>query len=366
MATTQERSSDLGDRLRSFRRVAGNFAGGPGLWTVIILFFIWAFLQERDALTTGVTIGAIYALGALGVTLIFGVLRFAHFAHGDSMMLSAYIAFFLLTGTVTGTSQNVDETVLPVSLADLPGATEQIWHFSFGYGLLLGILGAAVVTAGLFVMLDRVIYRRLRLSRGGVVTFAIASLGLALVLRSLMLIFWGSSPRFYSGGLRETVDIVFDIRLLYDQIFILSMTVVMLIATYYLLFRTRLGKAMRAMADNPDLARVSGINTDRIVVLTWTVTGVLVAVAGVMLALQAQMKPELGFIILLPLFAATILGGIGSPHGAVLGGLIIGTVQEVSVTFEFLSPGYKFSLAAIILIAILLIRPTGLFGQRTQ
>ncbi len=365
MATTERISSDFGDRLRGFQRTAGNIGGGAGLWTAIILFFFWAFLQERDALTTGVTVGAIYALGALGVTLIFGVLRFAHFAHGDSMMLAAYVAFFLVTGTVTG-ERNVDETVLPFSLADLPGATEQIWHFSFGYGLLLGMLGAAVVTAGLFVLLDRVLYRRLRLSRGGVVTFAIASLGLALVLRSLMLILWGSSPRFYSSGLRETVDIVFDIRLLYDQIFILGMTAAMLIGTYYLLFRTRLGKAMRAMADNPDLARVSGINTDRIVFWTWTVAGVLVAVAGVMLALQAQMKPELGFIVLLPLFAATILGGIGSPHGAVLGGLIVGSVQEVSVTFEFLSPGYKFSTSLVILIAILLVRPTGLFGQRTQ
>ena len=365
MATTQRISSDLGDRLRGFQRTAGNIGGGSGLWAAIIIFFLWAFLEERNALTAGVTVGAIYALGALGVTLIFGVLRFAHFAHGDSMMLAAYVAFFLLTGTVTG-ERNVDETALPFSLADLPGASEQIWNFSFGYGLLLGMMGAAVVTAGLFILLDRVVYRRLRLSRGGVVTFAIASLGLALVLRSLMLIFWGSSPRFYSSGLRETVDIVFDIRLLYDQIFILGMTAAMLIGSYYLLFRTRLGKAMRAMADNPDLARVSGINTDRIVFWTWTVAGVLVAVAGVMLALQAQMKPELGFIVLLPLFAATILGGIGSPHGAVLGGLIVGSVQEVSVTFEFLSPGYKFSTSLVILIAILLVRPTGLFGQRTQ
>ena len=366
MASAERASVDLGDRLRRFQRAAGDVAGGGGLWAAIIIFFLWAFIWERNALTTGVTIGSIYALGALGVTLIFGVLRFAHFAHGDSMMLAAYVTFFLLTGTVAGESQNVDETVLPISLGDLPGATENIWHFSFGYGLLLGMVGAAVITAGLFILLDRVVYRRLRLNRGGVITFAIASLGLALVLRSLMLIFWGSGPRFYNPGLRETVDIFFDIRLLYDQIFILGMTVTMLAGTYYLLFRTRLGKAMRAMADNPDLARVSGINTDRIVLWTWTVAGVLVAVAGVMLALQAQMKPELGFIILLPLFAATILGGIGSPHGAVIGGLVVGSVQEVSVTFEFLSPGYKFSMAAIILIAILLVRPNGLFGQRSQ
>jgi branched-chain amino acid transport system permease protein/neutral amino acid transport system permease protein len=366
MAGTQRIESDFGDRVRGVQRAVAVFAGGVGLWGAIVLFFLWAFMVERDALVTGVTIGAIYALGALGVTLIFGVLRFANFAHGDSMMLAAYVAFFLVTGTVTGESQNVDQSILPVSLADLPGATDNIWHFSFGYALLLGMVGAAVIMVGLFILLDRIIYRRLRLSKGGVITFAIASLGLALMIRSVMLIFWGSSPRFYNPGLRETVDIIFDIRLLYDQIFILGMTALMLVSTYYLLFRTRLGKAMRAMSDNPDLARISGINTDRVVLWTWTVAGGLVAVAGVMLALQAQMKPELGFIILLPLFAATILGGIGSPRGAVLGGFIVGSVQEVSVTFDFLSPGYKFSTSLVIIILILLVRPNGLFGERDQ
>ena len=124
---------------------------------------------------------------------------------------------------------------------------------------------------------------------------------------------------------------------------------------------------MRAMSDNADLAQVSGINTDQIVTWTWVIGGGLVAVAGVLLALQAQLKPELGFALLLPLFAATILGGIGSPQGAFVGGMIIGITQEVTVAQDLIdiSPGYKFSVAFIILILILLLRPRGLFGAKT-
>jgi branched-chain amino acid transport system permease protein/neutral amino acid transport system permease protein len=177
-----------------------------------------------------------------------------------------------------------------------------------------------------------------------------------------MLAVWGSGPRFYTPGIRKSADLPFDIRILYDQLFILAMALLLMAAIYVLLYRTKLGKTMRAMADNADLARVSGINTDRTVTWTWAVAGALVAIAGVMLGLQTQLRPELGFIVILPLFASAILGGVGSPHGALAGGLIIGIVQETSVTSGILDPGYKFSVAAIVLIIILLVRPSGLFG----
>jgi branched-chain amino acid transport system permease protein/neutral amino acid transport system permease protein len=119
------------------------------------------------------------------------------------------------------------------------------------------------------------------------------------------------------------------------------------------------------MADNPDLALVSGINTDRIIIWTWVIGGALVGIAGVMLALQSQLKPELGFVLLLPLFASTILGGIGSPQGAFVGAMVVGITEEVAVTLGFFSPGYKFSVAFIILILMLLLRPRGLFGAKT-
>ncbi|MDO8614454.1 MAG: branched-chain amino acid ABC transporter permease [Dehalococcoidia bacterium] len=366
MATIEAGRERFRAALRDYQRAAGGFLTGAGLWLLIGLFFVWAFFQHRDALVTGLVTGSVFALGAIGITLIYGILKFGHFAHGDSMMLSAYLAFFLVSGVIVGERQ--DTQALPVNLGDLPGAGERIWEFSFGYGLLLAMAAAAVIMAGVFIALDRAVYRPLRRRRSGIVIFSIASLGLALVIRSLMLIFWGADPRSYTRGFRSSFDLL-GTRVLYDQLFIFCMAMLLMAAVYLLLYRTKLGKAMRAMADNPDLARISGINTEQIVLWTWGVAGALVAVAGVMLALQAQLKPEIGFIVLLPLFAAAIVGGIGSPHGALLGGLIVGAVQEVAVSTDFpllgeVSPGYKFSIAFIVLIVILLVRPRGLFGAK--
>ncbi|MEE8346404.1 MAG: branched-chain amino acid ABC transporter permease [Dehalococcoidia bacterium] len=334
-----------------------------GLYANLFTFGTWAIITETDAFAVGIVTGSVLALGAIGLTLIFGILKFAHFAHGDSMMLAGYVAFFALSGTVVG--ERTDTQPLPWSLSDLPGATDSILGFSFGYGLLIAMVVAAVVMAAVFVGLDRLVYRPLRRRGSGIVIFAMASLGIAIAMRSLMLIFWSSSPRFYVRGIPPTTDLPFDVRILTDQIFIFFAAMALAALVYVLLFQSKLGKAMRAMADNSDLARVSGINTDLVVTWTWIIGGGLVAVAGVLLALQAQLKPELGFVLLLPLFAATILGGLGSPQGAFVGGMIIGVSQEVAVTFDFLSPGYKFSVAFIILIVILLLRPRGLFGAKT-
>jgi len=345
-----------------------------GLWLLFLVFGAWAILTRTDAFAVGVVTGSVLALGAIGLTLIYGILKFAHFAHGDSMMLAAYIAFFALTGTVVG--ERTDTQPLPWSLSDLPGATDRIpWpdqlgggDFSFGYGLLLAALAAALVMALIFIGLDRLVYRPLRRRGSGIVIFAIASLGIAIAMRSLILIFWGPQPRFYAPGIRPTTDLPFDVRIVTDQIFIFFAAILLAGLVYVLLFRTKLGKAMRAMADNPALAEVSGINTEQVIRWTWLIGGALVAVAGVMLALQAQLKPELGFILLLPLFAATILGGIGSPQGAFVGAMIVGITQEVFAVVGpdiGISSGYKFSVAFVILTLILLLRPRGLFGAKT-
>jgi branched-chain amino acid transport system permease protein/neutral amino acid transport system permease protein len=351
------------ERLRDYQQLVGQFFGGPGLFIVFLGVGLWALISRTDAFVIGVVTGSVFALGAIGLTLIYGVLKFAHFAHGDSMMLAAYLAFFALTGVMVG--ERTDTQVLPWSLSDLPGATEPILNFSFGYGLLIAMAIAAAVMVAVFILLDRLIYRPLRRRGSSIVTFAIASLGVAIAMRSLILILWASFPRFYVSGIRPTTDLPFGVRIVTDQIFIFAASLVLAALVYLLLFRTRLGKAMRATADNPELALASGISTDRVIIWTWVVGGVSVGIAGVMLALQAQLKPELGFILLLPLFAATILGGIGSPQGAFVGGMIVGITEEVAVTLGFLSPGYKFSVAFVILILILLLRPQGLFGAKT-
>src|SRR3972149_3515731 len=305
-----------------------------GLWANILVFGAWAILTRTDAFAVGVVTGRVLALGAIGLTLIYGILKFAHFAHGDSMMLAAYIAFFALTGTLVG--ERRDTRPLPWSLNDLPGGTDSIsWPAQLG---------------------------------GGIVIFAIASLGIAIAMRSLIIIFWGTAQRFYAPGIRPTTDLPFDVRIVTDQIFIFFAAMALAALVYVLLFRTKLGKAMRAVSDNPELAEVSGINPEQIIRWTWLIGGALVAVAGVMLALQAQLKPELGFILLLPLFAATILGGIGSPQGAFVGAMIVGVTQEVFAVVGpdiGISSGYKFSVAFVMLIMILLLRPRGLFGAKT-
>jgi branched-chain amino acid transport system permease protein len=364
MVATPAAYKPLRERFLDARRSAGDFLSGGGLVLAIALFSIWAVIDRRDAVVVGIVEGSILALGAVGLTLIYGVLKFAHFAHGDSMMLAAYVAFFLLTGVVSSSQPGTDTEILPVSISDLPGATTDIWKFSFGYGLLVAAALAALVTGGVLVVLDRLVYRHLRRRSSGIVIFSIASLGLAIAIRSVVLMLWGPTPRKYTTVVRERVELPFDITILADQLFIIGAAITVTFVVYVVLFRTKLGKAMRAMADNPDLARISGINTELVIVLTWALAGALVTVAGVLLALQAQLDPQLGFVLLLPLFAAAILGGVGNPQGAFVGGMIVGVVQAVVVTFDFLSPGYKFPVAFVILITILLLRPSGLFGTR--
>jgi branched-chain amino acid transport system permease protein/neutral amino acid transport system permease protein len=370
MATVSAAEPTIREHLRDYRRAAGAWLSGPGLWVIIGVFMVWAALAERDAFVVGVVAGSIFALGALGLTLIYGVLKFGHFAHGDMMMLSGYMAFFFLFGFVVGERPSDQLEILPVTVNDLPGAADPIWKFSFGYGLWVAMIISAASTALLLVGLDRAVYRRLRERKSGVVIFSIAALGIAIAVRGAILFFWGPSPRLYYPGIRERIDLPFDVSLLADQVFILATAVVATAIIYWLLFYTKLGKAMRAMSDNPDLARVSGINTDRVIRQTWIVAAALIAVAGVLLSLQVQLDPELGFLLLLPLFAAAILGGFGNPVGALIGGLIVGVTQEVAVTLDLpligqVSAGYKFSVAFIILIIILLVRPNGLFGAKS-
>jgi len=345
-----------------WRRRAWDAGSVVLLWGGLATFCVWGALAHTDEFVVGVVVGCVLALGSIGLTLIYGILKFGHFAHGDMMQLSSYVAFLLLTGVLLGETR---DTEVPLSINDLPGATNTIWRFSFGYGLLIAMAIACVAMAALLVGIDQVVYKPLRNRKAGIVILAIASLGLAIATRSAILMFWGPNPRYYASGIRETIELPWGTRIPADQIFIVAATFVLVALVYLLLYFTKLGRAMRATADNADLARVAGIDTDQVLRWTWVVAGVLIGIAGVLLALQSQLKPELGFTLILPLFAATILGGVGSPPGALVGGLIVGITQEVAVTFDVLGPGYKFAVAFAILILVLLVRPRGLFGSTT-
>lgn len=295
----------------------------------------------------GVMLGSIIALGAIGLSLVYGVLRFANFSHGDLMTVGAYVAFFMVVG------------VLPQGTPLAP--------FSFGWEFLVALLVAMPMTGLVAFGIDRVIFRPLRQRRSPGIILAMAALGMAFFVRSIIYLAWGSDFHFYYlARARPALELPLGIRIRPDQFFILGLALVLVLLIYLLLEKTKMGKAMRATADNPELARVSGINTERVILWTWLIGGGLAGVGGVMYALDAQLRPEMGWFLLLPMFAAVILGGIGNPYGALAGGLIIGVVQQVSTAFLTPPPvraAYAPGVAFLIMILVLLVRPQGIFKK---
>ncbi len=281
----------------------------------------------------------------MGLTLVFGVLGIGDFAHGDKMGWGMFLAFFVVSSEG----------------ANLGFAGGQFGSLSFGWGLLVGLLFAMLGVAVISVVFERLVFRRLRANGGGFFVYAIASLGLSIMLRAVIQLIWGPSNFRFTPGIHPAIEIFGGIRVKPDQFFIVGITVLAAVLLYYLLYRTRFGKAMRATADNPGLAEASGIDTTRIRNGTWIVAGMLAALAGVMLGLQAEVRFDAGFRLLLPLFAAVILGGIGNPWGALIGGLTVGIAQEVST--QWINTGLKPGVPFVIVIVVLMLRPRGLFGQ---
>ena len=300
-----------------------------------------------ELLVYGIVLGSIISLGAIGISLVYGILNFANFAHGEFMAGGAYIALFLITG--------------PLAWIGVPDTT--FGSLSFGWRLLIAFPISMAVVGGMAVFLDRVLYRKLRRKGAGRVMVAMSALGASFIIRMIILIIWGPDFLFYRPGvLRPALYLPMGIKIRPDQIVIVATVVILVIALHLFLRKTKMGKAMRATADNMDLALVSGINIERIIVLTWIIGGSLAAAAGILYAVDVQLHPALGWNFLLPLFAATILGSIGNIYGAFAGGLIIGIIQQLSTAF--ILPTYKPAVAFIIMIIILLIRPQGIFGKR--
>lgn len=283
-------------------------------------------------LIPGLVLGSIYALGAIGLTLTFGILRFANFAHGETMTLGAYFAWSLVQ--ITG------------------------WH-------PVAVLPVAMVLTVLVALgIDRGFYKPFRSSP--TIILVIASFGMMLMVRSVVQLIWGVQIKTIMPGIQMPV-VLFDwLRISPKHVIIIAAATVLMFAVHYLLTYTKIGKAMRAMSDSPELARLTGINTEAVIRATWIIGAALAAAAGVLLALDTHVQTMMGFKLLLPVFAATILGGIGRPYGAVAGGLVIGMAEELSSypwigTEPLLNPGYKAGVAFAIMVAMLIWRPSGLF-----
>lgn len=233
---------------------------------------------------------------------------------------------------------------------------------SFGLPMILALIMAMVFTGGIAISIDRILYRPLR--KTGRIVLLIASVGVAFGLRNVIQFIWGPLPQYYSEEIQLARKIpLLRIRIKPDQIFILGFVAFLVVILHFFLQKTKTGKAMRAASDNIELARVSGINTEKVILWTWTIGAALAAAAGILAGLENKfITPALGWEMLLPIFAAVILGGIGSPYGAMAGGMIIGLSEEISTAF--ISTAYKPGVAFVIMVVVLLIKPRGLFGVK--
>jgi branched-chain amino acid transport system permease protein len=288
----------------------------------------------------GLTTGAILGLGGLGLVLGMRILRFANFSHAELLTWGAYLALLAVAFGAAG---------------------RPIGPLSFGWPLLAAAALAAVATAGLALLVDRLLFRPLR-ARGAVaVTLIFASFGASLVLRNVLLLLWGPHAHYYGRELVMAVEVLPGVRVMPDQLFVLGLAVVLVLAVHAFLACTRLGLAMRAVAESPTLARVSGIEVEAVVRWTWIAAGGLAAAGGVFFGLTVQIRPEMGGSLLLPIFAAVVLGGLDSLAGAVVGGLAVGLAESLSLLV--VPPGYKPAVPFLILIVVLFFRPAGLFGS---
>ncbi|MFK8033696.1 MAG: branched-chain amino acid ABC transporter permease [Hyphomicrobiales bacterium] len=326
-------------------------------------------LLSNFVLIPSVTYGAQLALGALGITLVFSILRFANFAHGDTMAFGTMIAIFCTWGL----------QALGLSLGPLPVA-------------LISLPVAIAITIGLVLGIDKVIYRFYRNKKVDPIILVMASVGVMFMMNGLVRILIGTSSISFADGSRfiirarefkEMTGLDEGLALRTSQVITIVVAVAVMIALFWFLQKTRTGKSMRAFSDNEDLALLSGIKPERVVQVTWIIAATLATIGGVLYGLDKGFRPFTYFQLLLPMFAAAILGGIGQPIGAVVGGFVI-AFSEVSLTyayrrvFEYIGPEgfevaglaqliqteYKFAISFILLVIVLLIRPTGIFKGR--
>ena len=317
----------------------------------------------------GLAYGSQLALGALGITLVYGILRFSNFAHGETMafgtMMTILVTWFLQ-------AQGISLGPLPTALLALP----------------VGIAATIV----LVLMTDRWVYRFYRRKRSPTVIFLIASVGVMFLMNGIVRFIIGPKDQIFTDGSRFIVTarefknmtgLREGLAIKTTQGITVITAIIVVALLFWFLNKTRTGKSMRAYSDNEDLALLSGINPDRVVMIAWVFTAALATIAGVLYGLDKSFKPFVYLQILLPLFASAIVGGLGNPLGAIAGGFVV-AFSEVSFTFAYrkflsylvpeswapeglvqlLSTDYKFAVSFVILVLVLLIKPTGIFSGK--
>lgn len=293
----------------------------------------------------GLIAGAIIGLGAVGVTLTYSILRFSNFAHGELLSWGAYLAL-AVSGALGFLSA---------------GLTQPIAPFSFGWSLPLSALIAIVLTGLLALAVDTILFSSFRRRGSAIIIMVMASFGASLALRSLLEFLFTSRPAYFTKALQIAMKLGGGLRATPDQLLMLVIAVLAVVVVHLLMTRTDIGRAMRAVSENPALASIAGIDVRRVIRTVWFLGAALACVAGIMSGLLIQIRPYLGHDLLLPLFAAAILGGIGSVPGAMLAGLIIGLCEALAV--QAVGAEWRAAVSFVILIAVLIVRPRGLFGK---
>jgi len=327
-------------------------------------------LLGNFVLVPGLAYGSQLALGALGVTLIYGILRFSNLAHGETMAFGAMITILV---TYVLQANGVSIHPLPTALLAIP----------------IGIVGAVL----LCLAIDRLVYRYYRRQRSASSIYLIVSIGVMLITGGLIRFIVGPGDRKFTDGERfiikarafkEMTGLNEGLAIKTTQGVTVIAAFVVVALVFWFLNKTRTGKAMRAFSDNEDLALLSGINPDRVVMIAWIMTGALATIAGVLYGLDKSFKPFTYMQLLLPIFAAAIVGGVGNPIGAIVGGFVV-AFSELIITFAYrkvfiyvlpenmepsgmvqlLSTDYKFAVSFVILVIVLLVKPTGIFSGKS-
>lgn len=314
--------------------------------------------------------GSQLALGALGVTLVYGILRFSNFAHGEIMSFGTMVAILVMWGFQAA----------GIGISPLPT-------------VLLAMPFAIVVTVALVLGIDRLVFRYYRLKRSPPVILLIASTGVMFLINGIIRFIIGPTDQRVADGARFIVKVREfkaatgldeGLAIKTSQVISLGAAIACMAGLFWFLNKTRTGKSMRAYSDNEDLALLSGVNPDRVVAVAWILAGALAVVAGTLYGLDKVYKPFTYLQLLLPIFASAIVGGIGSPLGAIVGGFVI-AFSEVTITYAYkkflayilpmewapeglaqlLATDYKFAVSFMILVVVLLVRPTGIFAGKT-
>ena len=318
-------------RERIEERLRRQPALGGALVIVVIFFALVAGHGLHDVAQTGLnglSLGAIYALGAVGLTLVYGILRLVNFAHGDFLTFGAYMAYLV--------------------------------NVTWGAPLVVAVFWAMAMTAVLGLLFERTLWGPMRAKHAGFLQLILMSIGLAFLLRAVVQWFWGTEIRVLDVDRTSVVEFL-GLRIGQTQFIVVVVGIAVLLSVGLMLRYTLLGKRMRALSDDLDLAETAGIDTRRVILYTWIFAGALAGLAGTMAAATTNIRPEMGFELLLPIFAAVILGGIGDAFGALAAGLVLGVMTEWSTLL--IDARWKTAVGFLVLVIVLVIRPQGIFGR---